>query len=95
MADLDKMLTGFQVGKPHKKNEIFVHFHSNLGILTGFQKPCEPVWIRYCYSGIFGQNVYPGKRHILVYPNIASSPPGIPEDCQQFSRFSKFSLKCK
>ena len=30
------------------KNEIFVHFHSNLGILTGFQQPCDPVWIRYC-----------------------------------------------
>ena len=32
--------------KPHK-NEIFVHFHSNLGILTEFQKPCDLVWIRY------------------------------------------------
>ena len=29
------------------KNEIFVHFHSNLGILTEFQKPCDPVWVRY------------------------------------------------
>ena len=29
------------------KNEIFVHFYSNLGILTEFQKLCDPVWIRY------------------------------------------------
>ena len=28
-------------------NEICVHFHSNLEILTGFQKPCDPVWIRH------------------------------------------------
>ena len=25
------------------KNEIFVHFHSNLELLTGFQKLCDPV----------------------------------------------------
>ena len=36
------------------KNDIFVHFHSNLEILTGFQKPCDPVWIRHW---IFGQLV--------------------------------------
>ena len=30
------------------KHEIFVHFHSNLEILTGFQKPCDLVWIRHC-----------------------------------------------
>ena len=29
------------------KNEIFFHFHSNLEILTGFQKPCDQVWIRH------------------------------------------------
>ena len=29
------------------KNEIFVHYHSNLEILTGFQKPFDPVWIRH------------------------------------------------
>ena len=46
MADLDKMLTGFRVWKLHK-NAIFVHFHWNLGILTEFQKPCDPIWIRY------------------------------------------------
>ena len=28
--------------------ETFVHFYSNLEILTEFQKPCDPVWIRYC-----------------------------------------------
>ena len=27
------------------KNEIFAHFHSNLENLTGFQKPCDPLWI--------------------------------------------------
>ena len=30
------------------KNEIFVHFYSNLEILTGFRKPYDPVWIRHC-----------------------------------------------
>ena len=29
------------------KDEIFVRFHSNLGILTEYQKPCDTVWIRY------------------------------------------------
>ena len=29
------------------KNEILVHFHSNLEILTGFQEPCDRVWIRH------------------------------------------------
>ena len=29
------------------KNEIFVDFHSNLEILGGFQKTCDPVWIRH------------------------------------------------
>ena len=28
------------------KNEVIVHFHSNLEILTRFQKLCDPVWIR-------------------------------------------------
>ena len=32
------------------KNEVFVHFQSNLEILTGFQKPCDLVWI--CHSAI-------------------------------------------
>ena len=46
VADLDKILTGSESEKP-RKNEVFVHFHSNLEILTGFQKPCDPVWIRH------------------------------------------------
>ena len=29
------------------ENEVFVHFHSNLEILTVFQKACDPVWIRH------------------------------------------------
>ena len=48
MADLDKMLTGFGARKTLQKNEIFVHFHSNLELLTGFQKLCDPVWICHC-----------------------------------------------
>ena len=30
------------------KNDVLAHSHSNLAILTGFQKPCNPVWIRHC-----------------------------------------------
>ena len=41
------------------KNEIFVHFHSNLEILTGFQKPYDPVWIRHWISHkLYLQSIY-------------------------------------
>ena len=29
------------------KNDIFVNFYSNLEFLTGFQKPCDSVWIHH------------------------------------------------
>ena len=34
------------------KNEIFVHFHSNLELFTGFQKLCDPAWIRHCICSV-------------------------------------------
>ena len=38
--------------KSHAKNEIFVHFHSNLEILTRFQKICDPVWTTTGFSAV-------------------------------------------
>ena len=43
------------------KNEIFVHFHSNLEILTRFQKICDLVWTTTGFSAtiawfLFGHN---------------------------------------
>ena len=43
MANFDRVLSQ----KDLAKNEVFVHFQSNSQILTGFQKPRDPVWIRH------------------------------------------------
>ena len=37
--------------KNFAKNDIFVYFHCDLEILTGFWEPCDPVWIRHCLKG--------------------------------------------
>ena len=43
--NVDQILDQKNLAK--KKNEIFVHFHSNLDILTMFQKRCDSVCIRH------------------------------------------------
>ena len=68
------------------KNEIFVHFHSNLEILTGFQKPCDLVWIRHCIG--FQNSIVCNGLHAITSERD-QFPPGFLEMshlwfCSQF-----------
>ena len=53
------------------KTEAFVHFHSNLESLTGFQKPCDPVWIRHWDPAGFIREMFINGGQMLTQSSLA------------------------